>query len=407
MKVGIFLTCQHPPGSDMIAALEGQYAMARLARDRGWDAVATGQHYLSEGVRQIQLVPFLARLAAEAGEMTGIAGVLLTTLHNPVEVAEHIASLDAIWRGNFVFGVGLGYRDVEFDAFGVPRGHRVRRFEQCLEVVKRLWTEDNVSVRERHLQAEQCHDDLPPGAAAPSADLVRRQQRPRCPARCTPRRQLVCQPACHDTRDHPPAGPLPRRARAPGQAASRTSLPYAREIYCAKDKKTALEMAGPYLAEKYRTYASWGQDEVLPGNDTFSQPFESLLRDRFVIGSPEECYEQLRPCWAEAGRQLPDLPHPLERHAGRPRPRQHAPHKRRAIARAAADHTIAGLGDINRALSLCQENRSRSLTSPYRHSRRKRESSGHRLRHRPWIPAFAGATISRFMPCGSATPVAN
>ena len=145
MKVGIFLTCQHPPGSDMIAALEGQYAMTRLARDRGWDAVATGQHYLSEGVRQVQLVPFLARLAAEAGEMAGIAGVMLTTLHNPVEVAESIASLDAIWRGNFVFGVGLGYRDVEFDAFGVPRGRRVRRFEQCLDVVRRLWTEDNVS----------------------------------------------------------------------------------------------------------------------------------------------------------------------------------------------------------------------------------------------------------------------
>ena len=60
-------------------------------------------------------------------------------------------------------------------------------------------------------------------------------------------------------------------------------------------------MAGPYLAEKYRTYAAWGQDEVLPGDDTFHQPFEALLRDRFVLGSPEECYEQLRPCWEEAG----------------------------------------------------------------------------------------------------------
>ena len=57
--------------------------------------------------------------------MTGIAGVLLAGLHNPVEVAECIASLDTIWRGNFVFGVGLGYRDVEFDAFKVPRGQRV------------------------------------------------------------------------------------------------------------------------------------------------------------------------------------------------------------------------------------------------------------------------------------------
>jgi hypothetical protein len=57
MKIGIFLTGQHPPGSDVLAELEGQYAMTRLARDKGWDAVATGQHYLSEGVRQLQLVP--------------------------------------------------------------------------------------------------------------------------------------------------------------------------------------------------------------------------------------------------------------------------------------------------------------------------------------------------------------
>ena len=119
MRVGIFLTNQNPPGSDMIAALEGQILMTRLARDRGWDAVATGQHYLSEGMSRLQLVPFLARLAAEAGSMTGIVGVLLAGLHNPVEVAETIASLDVIWRGNLVFGVGLGYRDVEFDAFGV------------------------------------------------------------------------------------------------------------------------------------------------------------------------------------------------------------------------------------------------------------------------------------------------
>src|SRR5215475_10042831 len=146
MKVGIFLTNQHPIGSDMVSALEEQYVMTRLARDRGWDAVGTGQHYLSEGMSQLQLIPFLSRLQAEAGSMTGVAGILLLALHNPVEVAECMASLDVIWRGNFVFGVGLGYRDVEFDAFKVPKGQRVRRFEQGLEIVKRLWTEDKVSV---------------------------------------------------------------------------------------------------------------------------------------------------------------------------------------------------------------------------------------------------------------------
>ena len=130
MKVGIFLTNQNPLGTDMVSALDEQFAMTRLARDRGWDAVGTGQHYLSEGMSQLQLIPFLSRLAAEAGEMTGVAGVLLINLHNPVEVAECIASLDVIWRGNFVFGVGLGYREVEFDAFKVPKGQRLKRFEE-------------------------------------------------------------------------------------------------------------------------------------------------------------------------------------------------------------------------------------------------------------------------------------
>ena len=300
MKVGIFLTCQHPSGSDMVAALESQYAMTRLARDRGWDAVATGQHYLSGGVRQVQLVPFLARLAAEAGEMTGIAGVLLATLHNPVEVAEHIASLDAIWRGNFVFGVGLGYRDVEFDAFGVPRGQRVRRFEQCLEVVKRLWIEDNVSFENDickltnvTMTCRPIQQPYPPIWFAANNDrAVQRAARLGDSWFVNPHAtipEITRQLALYRAELTRLGKPFPR------------VLPYAREIYCAKDRATALEMAGPYLAEKYRTYASWGQDEVLPGKDSFSQPFASLLRDRFVLGSPEECYEQLRPCWEEAG----------------------------------------------------------------------------------------------------------
>lgn len=300
MKVGVFLTNQHPPGSDMVSALDDQCVMTRLARDRGWDAVATGQHYLSEGMSQLQLVPFLARLAAEAGHMTGIAGILLAGLHNPVEVAECIASLDIIWRGNFVFGVGLGYRDVEFDAFKVPKGRRVRRFEECLDVVKRLWTEDKVSVDNDvctlssvTLTCRPIQRPFPPiWVAANSDSAVRRAARvgdtwfvnPHATT-ATIKRQMTLYRA-----ELARLGkPFPR------------VLPFFKEIFCARDTRTALEMAGPYLAQKYRTYASWGQDAVMPGDETFHQPFESLLRDRFVLGSPEECYEQLRPCWEDVG----------------------------------------------------------------------------------------------------------
>ncbi len=303
MKLGIFLTNQNPLGSDMVSALEDQYLMTRLARDRGWDAVATGQHYLTEGMSQLQLVPFLARLAAEAGHMTGVAGILLLGLHNPVEVAECMASLDVIWQGNFVFGIGLGYRDVEFDAFKVPRGQRVRRFEQCLEVVKRLWTEDKVTVDNDvctlsnvTLTCRPVQRPHPPIWVAANSDAaVRRAARvgdtwfinPHA-TMTTIRRQMEVYRA-----ELARVGkPFPR------------VLPIFKEIFCARDTKTALEMAGPYLASKYRVYASWGQDAVMPGGETFQQPFESLLRDRFVFGSPEECYEQLRPCWEEVGANV-------------------------------------------------------------------------------------------------------
>src|SRR3984893_8355671 len=130
----------------MVSALDDQFAMVRLARDRGSDSPMTGQHYLNEGNnKQLQLVPFLARLAAEAGEMTLGLGILLLNLHNPVYTAETVATLDIIAGGNFIFGIGLGYPDGAFDAFGAPKGERVKRFEDHLALVQRLWTEDSVS----------------------------------------------------------------------------------------------------------------------------------------------------------------------------------------------------------------------------------------------------------------------
>ena len=300
MKVGIFITNQNPPGSDMVSALEDQYVMTRLARDRGWDAIATGQHYLSEGMSQLQLLPFLARLAAESGHMTGIAGILLLGLHNPVEVAESMASLDVIWRGNFVFGVGLGYREVEFDAFQVPKGQRVHRFEQCLDVVKRLWTEDNVTLHNDvctltkvTLTCRPVQRPHPPiWFAANNDNAVRRAARLGDTWFINPHATMTTikrQMEVYRTELAHHGRPFPR------------VLPLIKEIFCARDTPTALEMAGPYLANKYKTYASWGQDQVLPGDDTFDQPFAPLLRDRFVLGSPEECYEQLRPCWEDVG----------------------------------------------------------------------------------------------------------
>jgi hypothetical protein len=63
-------------------------------------------------------------------------------------------------------------------------------------------------------------------------------------------------------------------------------LPVITEVYCAKDRATALEMAGPYLLTKYRDYARWGQDKVMPDDTDFNRSLEELIEGRFILGSP-------------------------------------------------------------------------------------------------------------------------
>jgi hypothetical protein len=60
-------------------------------------------------------------------------------------------------------------------------------------------------------------------------------------------------------------------------------------------------MAGPYLVAKYRDYAKWGQDKVMPDNEDFTRSLDELIEGRFIIGSPEDCYNQLKPYWEEFG----------------------------------------------------------------------------------------------------------
>jgi alkanesulfonate monooxygenase SsuD/methylene tetrahydromethanopterin reductase-like flavin-dependent oxidoreductase (luciferase family) len=224
--------------------------------------------------------------------MTGIAAVLLLPLHNPVEVAEQIASLDVLWNGNFVFGVGLGYRREEFAAFGVPWEARIRRFEETLALVKRLWTGEAVTVEtagcrleNASMTARPVQRPHPPIWIAATADAgVRRAARlgdawligPHATL-STIHRQLA----------------LFQAERLRQGLAVPAHLPVLREIFCARDRATALATAGPALAAKYGAYTRWGQDDALPGEDAFDRPLDELCRDRFILGSPEECYVEL------------------------------------------------------------------------------------------------------------------
>jgi len=70
-------------------------------------------------------------------------------------------------------------------------------------------------------------------------------------------------------------------------------LPMMRELCIAEDRETAYTQSRPYLAGKYEAYAAWGQDRALPGNESFSIPYQELARDRFLLGSPSDVVQEI------------------------------------------------------------------------------------------------------------------
>ena len=102
MKLGFFVTNQYLPGESMPQKIQESVEQVRAARDAGFDLISTGQHYLAAPYQMSTVFPLLGRLAAEAGKMQVAATVILVPLHNPVELAESVATMDSICDGRFI-----------------------------------------------------------------------------------------------------------------------------------------------------------------------------------------------------------------------------------------------------------------------------------------------------------------
>jgi len=293
MQFGLIIAKQHPPGVSMVDRFREHVEQVRAARDAGFDLIVMGQHYLSTPFQEVQTLPSLARLAAEAGGMRVGATVLLLPLLNPVDVAEQVATLDVICEGRFVFGVGLGYRDEEYEAFGVHAKERVARFLESLEVIKRLWTEDEVTHHGRFFHLTKARMVMKPVQkphppiwfAANNDGAVERAARMADAWVINPHAKLPIlerQMALYRKVLEAAGKPVP------------AELPIIKELYVAPDRRAAIQECRPFLEAKYKAYEAGGQDKALPQGDHFAGAFEELVRDRFVIGDPDDCIRELR-----------------------------------------------------------------------------------------------------------------
>jgi alkanesulfonate monooxygenase SsuD/methylene tetrahydromethanopterin reductase-like flavin-dependent oxidoreductase (luciferase family) len=99
----------------------------------------TEHHFCDDGYTPSPMM-LASAIGARTREMQLGTNLMLLPLHDPVRVAEDAATLSLVTGGRFDLGVGIGYRQMEFDQFGRKLTHRPSLIEEGIEILRRSWS---------------------------------------------------------------------------------------------------------------------------------------------------------------------------------------------------------------------------------------------------------------------------
>ena len=133
------------------------------AEDLGYESLFLVEHHFT-GLAQVSAsLNLLSFLAAKTTRMRLGTAVVVLPWHNPVLLAEQVATLDMVSGGRFDFGIGRGYRENEFDGFGIPKEEADERFQEVLEIlIKGLGSADRWSHQSKRWRFENVLIEPPP-----------------------------------------------------------------------------------------------------------------------------------------------------------------------------------------------------------------------------------------------------
>lgn len=114
------------------------------AEDLGFDSVwLTEHHFCEDGYTPSPLV-LAGAIGSRTKRMRIGTNLMLITLHNPIRLAEDAATVSLLTGGRFDLGVAIGYRELEFDAFGRKLVNRPSLIEEGVEIIRRAWRGDPI-----------------------------------------------------------------------------------------------------------------------------------------------------------------------------------------------------------------------------------------------------------------------
>jgi natural product biosynthesis luciferase-like monooxygenase protein len=284
--------------------------LAERADRLGFNSVKTVEHYFFDyGGHSPNPIVFLAAVAARTTRIRLITGAVIPAFSNPVKLAAELAMLDNLSNGRLDAGFGRAFIPKEFEVFGVDMEESRARFEEGIDIITRLWTEDRVShdgrfhhLRDVHSQPRPVQTPRPPVWIATIASLesfVWAGQRG------------------YNVMVVPYAGSMERvrdlvRAyreawRAAGHSPGGEQVQSSLHCYVAETRREAIEGARPrverYIEVFSEAVSSWAHRPSSPQYASYGKMVESIarttvdsmLRDRqALIGTPDDVVEQLR-----------------------------------------------------------------------------------------------------------------
>jgi alkanesulfonate monooxygenase SsuD/methylene tetrahydromethanopterin reductase-like flavin-dependent oxidoreductase (luciferase family) len=156
LKVGVQL-----PEVERVVRWPELVDMARAIEDLGYDSIWLGEHLLYRWQDRAPRGPWeawaaMAGLAAATSRVTIGPLVACTAFHNPAILAKRADTIDEISNGRFVLGLGAGWNETEFRAFGVPFDRRIDRFEEAFTIIHGLLANGAIDFEGRYYSARDC-----------------------------------------------------------------------------------------------------------------------------------------------------------------------------------------------------------------------------------------------------------
>jgi alkanesulfonate monooxygenase SsuD/methylene tetrahydromethanopterin reductase-like flavin-dependent oxidoreductase (luciferase family) len=294
LPVGYLPCTQDPPdGRNMARVLDEIMAEAQAAEASGWDGCfITEHHQQPDGYLPNPLL--MAGLVGMKTQRIKVGTcVLLLPLHHPVHVAEDCATVDLATKGRLILSVGVGYQPPDFDAFEVAIGERARRTEEALEVVRLGWKGKRFSFEGKHFHLKDVL--ISPAPHQPSGPPI-------WMAAWTPP-GLRRAASLADGWIADPVQSLPiikgfaqRYRDEAGKLGHRPFICLMRDAVIAESMAEAEVQSGPTMVTHrfYFNYGAYVPDEYLKDVKRAEDlTFALAAEDRLVVGSPNDCLEQL------------------------------------------------------------------------------------------------------------------